>query len=98
MVSLSSNGLPHIPGLALAILNAGKVGSVSLVAVTGGVGAAAVGDEHQIILYQINGLLLAVLDVDNLLGNPLAVFISDDDVLHVHAVLDSNAVTFQILH
>ena len=36
----------------------GQVGGMGLVAVAGGVGAAAVGDEHQIILDQVNGLLL----------------------------------------
>ena len=71
---------------------------MGLVAVAGGVGAAAVGDEHQIVFNQVNGLLLAVLHVDDLLCDLLIAHSLDDDVLDIHAVLHLHAVAFQILY
>ena len=69
---------------------------MGLVAVAGGVGAAAVGDEYQIVFNQVDGLLLTVLHVDDLLGNLLVPFGLDDDVLDIHAVLNAHAMAFQI--
>ena len=69
-----------------------------LVAIAGGVGAAAVGDEHQIIFNEVNGLLLAVLDIDDLLCDLLIALIFNNDVLDIHAVLDLYAVRLQIFH
>ena len=98
VLGLRSDVLPHIPALALAVLDAGKVGRVGLVAVAGGIGAAAVRDEHEIVLNEIERLLLAVLHVNDGLGDSLIAVLFDDDVLHVHAVLDAHAVGFKILH
>ena len=98
VLGLRGDVLPHIPALALAVFNAGKVGRVGLVAVAGGVGAAAVRDEHEIVLDEIERLLLAVLHIDDGLGDFLIAMLFDDDVLHVHAVLDAHAVGFEILH
>ena len=53
---LRRDRLPHIPGFALAVFNAGQIGRVGLIAVAGGIGAAAVGDEYQIVLDQVDGL------------------------------------------
>lgn len=55
-------------------------------------------DEHEIVLNEIERLLLAVLHVNDGLGDSLIAVLFDDDVLHVHAVLDAHAVGFEILH
>ena len=97
VLCLSSDSFPHIPRLALAVFNAGQVGRMGLIAVAGGVGAAAVGDEHQIVLDEVDGLLRTVLDINDLLGNPPVALGFDDDILHIHAVLDAHTVRFKIL-
>ena len=65
---------------------------MGLVAVAGGVCAAAVGDEYQIVFDQVNGLFFAVFPVYDLLGNLFAAYGFNDDVLHVHAVFDLYAM------
>ena len=79
-------------------MDAGEIGGVGLVAVAGGIGAAAIGDENKIILDEINGLLLSVLDIDDLTGNLLIAFGLDDNIADIHAVFNADAVGFQILH
>ena len=69
-----------------------------LVAVAGGIRAAAVGDEYQVILDEVEGLLLAVLDVDDLLCDLLSADVLNYDVLNVHTVFNAHAVGFQILY
>ena len=71
---------------------------MGLVAVAGGVGAAAVGDKHQIVLDQVDGLFSAVFAVYDLLGNFLAANGFDDDISHIHAVFDADAMSFQIFY
>ena len=95
---LRRDRLPHIPGFTPAVFNAGQIGRVGLIAVAGSIGAAAVGDEHEIILGQIDGSGFAVLDVHDLPGDHLIVLVRDHDVFHVHAVFDLHAMAFQILH
>ena len=97
VLRLRRDGFPHIPRLARAVLHAGQIGCMGLVAVAGGVGAAAVRDEHEVILDEVDGLLLAVLDVDDLPGDLLVADRLDDDVPDVHAVLDAHAVALQVL-
>ena len=98
VLGLRGDRLPHIPRFAEAVLHAGQVGRVGLVAVAGGVGAAAVGDEHQVVLGQVDGLLPAVLDIDDLPGDLFAALVPDDDVFHVHAVFDPHAVRLKVFH
>ena len=71
---------------------------MGLVAVAGGIGAAAVGDEHQIVLNEVDGLLLSVLHIHDLPGDLLVTLGFDDDIPDVHAVLDAHAVGLQIFH
>ena len=59
---------------------------------------AASGDEHQIVLNEVDALLLAVLDIQNLLCDLFIAHSLDDDVFHIHAVLDLNSMGFQILY
>ena len=98
VLRLRGNGLPHIPGLACAVFHAGQVGGMGLVAIAGGVGAAAVGDEHQIVLDEVDGLLPAVLDIHDLPGDLLAALSFDDDIPDIHAILDMHTVRLQIFH
>ena len=51
-----------------------QVRGMGLVTVAGSIGAAAVGDEHKVILDQVNGLLLAVLDIYDLSCDLLVTF------------------------
>ena len=95
---LGGYGLPHIPGFTAAIFDARKIGRVGLVAVAGGIGAAAVGDEHKVVLDEVNGLLLSVLDIDDLTGYLLVALCFNNDIADIHAVFDADAVGFQILH
>ena len=98
MGGLGSDGLPHVPGLSGAVLELGQVGGVGLVTVAGGVSAAAIGDEHQIVFNEVDALLLAILDIQNLLCDFFVTLSLDDDVFHIHAVLDPNPMGFQILY
>ena len=98
MPGLGGYGLPHIPGFTAAIFDARKIGRVGLVAVAGGIGAAAIGDENKIILDEINGLFLAVLHIDDLAGYLLVALCFNNDIADIHAVFDADAVGFQILH
>ena len=95
---LSRNRFPQIPRFSAAVFQMGQIRCVGLVAVAGGVCAAAVGDEYQIVFDQVNGLFFAVLPVYDLLGNLFAAYGFNDDVLHVHAVFDLYAMGFQIFH
>ena len=71
---------------------------MGLIAIAGGIGAAAVGDEHQVVLDEVNGLLLTVLDIDDLTGDLLVTHGFDDDILHIHAVFDAHTMRLQIFH
>ena len=71
---------------------------MGLIAVAGGVGAAAVGDEHKVILNEVYGLLPAVLDINYFLCNLFVALIFDDNVLDVHAVLNAHAVSLEIFY
>ena len=71
---------------------------MGLIAIAGGIGAAAVCDEHQVVLDEVNGLLLTVLDIDDLTGDLLVTHGFDDDILHIHAVFDAHAMRLQIFH
>ena len=94
---LGGYGLPHIPRFAAAVMDAGEIGGVGLVAVAGGIGAAAVGDEHKVVLDEINGLLLAVLHIDDLAGYLLVALCFNNDIADIHAVFDADAVALQVL-
>ncbi len=91
---LRRNRLPHIPRFALAVFNAGQVGRVGLVSVAGGVGAAAVGDEYEVVLNQVNRMGFSVLGIHDLPGDHLIAFVRNHDVLYVHAVFNLHAVAF----
>ena len=71
---------------------------MGLIAVARGVGAAAVGDEHKVILNEVYGLLPAVLDINYFLCNLFVALIFDDNVLDVHAVLNAHAVSLEIFY
>ena len=71
---------------------------MGLIAIAGGIGAAAVGDEHQVVLDEVNGLLLTVLDIDDLTGDLLVTHGFDDDILHIHTVFDAHTMRLQIFH
>ena len=71
---------------------------MGLVAVAGGVCAAAVRNEHKVVFGKVNGLLLAVLDIDNLLCGFLAALGFDDYVLYIHSIFDCYAVGFKIFY
>ena len=49
MLGLSCNILPQIPGLPYAISDVANVRSSILIAIARGIGAAAIGDKHQIV-------------------------------------------------
>ena len=49
MLGLSCNVLPQIPGLSYAISDVADVWSSILIAIARGIGAAAIGDKHQIV-------------------------------------------------
>lgn len=96
VLCLCGDGFPHIPRLAETVPNAGEVGRMGLIAVAGSVGAAAVRDEHEVVLHKVDGLFCPVLDVDNLLCDPSVPIGLDDDVLHVHAVFNPHAMGFEV--
>ena len=70
---------------------------MGLVAVAGSIGAAAVCDEYKIILYQIQCLLLAVLDIYDLACDLLVADRFNDNILYIHAVLDLYSMCRQIV-
>ena len=89
---------PHIP--AAAGLQLGVVGGGLVLTAHGGVlHAAAVGDEHQIVLRQVDGAGLVVLDdidaLGQLVGGIGAVELHVGDL---HAVMKPDVVALQILH
>ena len=106
VLCLCGNRLPHIPRLSAAVFDGREVGCVRLIAIARSIGAAAVCDEYKIILYQIqcllldevDGLLFAVLHIQNLLGDFFVAFGFDQDVFHIHAEFDVHAVRFQIFY
>ena len=67
--------------------------SMSLIAIAGAIGAAAIGDEDQIILDEVDARLHAIFDVDDLLRN-LMIFVAriEDDVLDVDAEIELDMV------
>ena len=69
-----------------------------LIAIAGGVGAAAVGDEDQVVLHQINGGFLAVLYINDLLCDSLIANLINNDVLYIHAIFNLDIVCLQIFH
>ena len=97
VLRLPCDGLPHIPRFTTAVMDAGEIGRVGLVAVAGGIGAAAIGDENKIILDEINGLLLAVLHIDDLAGYLLVALCFNNDIADIHAVFDADTVALQVL-
>lgn len=80
MLGLGGDGLPHIPRFAAAVVNDRQVRGVGLVAVTGSIGAATVGNEYEIILNQVNALLLTVFYIKDLLCNFLIALGLDYDI------------------
>ena len=94
---LSGDLAPHIP--AAALLDLGVVGGGCVLAAHGGVlYAAAVGDEHQIVLRQVDGLVLAVPDDVDALGHlPMGGAVKLH-VGHLHAEVELDAEALQILH
>ena len=92
VLRLSGDGLPHIPRFARTVFNTGQVGRMGLIAVAGGVCAATVGDKHKIVLNQVDSLLLAVLDINDLLGNLFAALGFDDNIPYIHTVLERRAI------
>ena len=89
---------PHIP--AAAGLQLGVVGGGLILTAHGGVlHAAAVGDEHQIVLRQVDGAGLVVLDDIDALGQlVLGVRAVELHVGDLHAVMEPDVVALQILH
>ena len=75
-----------------------RVRGVSLVAVTGSIGAAAVGNEDEIILDQVDGLLLTVFYIDDLLCDLLITFGLYNDIFYIHTVLDLHAMILKIFY
>ena len=69
-----------------------------LIAIARSIGAGAVCDKYQIILDEVDGLLFAVLHIQNLLGDFFVAFGFDQDVFHIHAEFDVHAVRFQIFY
>ena len=98
VLCLCRNGLPHIPGFPRAVFNAGKIGSVGLISVAGGVGAAAVGDKYKVVLGKVDGLLPAVLNIDYLLCRSFFSLGFDDYIFNVHTVFDRYAVGLKIFY
>ena len=98
MLGLSGDGLPHVPRFAAAVVNDRQVRGVSLVAVTGSIGAAAVGNEDEIILDQVDGLLLTVFYIDDLLCDLLITFGLYNDIFYIHTVLDLHAMILKIFY
>ena len=70
---------------------------MGLIAVAGGICAAAVGDEHKVVLNQVDSLLLAVLDINDLLGDLFVAYGVNNYIPYIHAVLNAHAVRFEIL-
>src|SRR5699024_9991378 len=98
MLGLSGDGLPHVPRFAAAVVNDRQVRGMSLVAVTGSIGAAAVGNEDEIILDQVDGLLLTVFYIDDLLCDLLITFGLYNDIFYIHTVLDLHAMILKIFY
>ena len=71
---------------------------MSLVAVAGGVGAAAVGDKHKVVFGKVEGLFFAVLDIDYLFCDFFVSLCFDNDIFNVHAVFDRHTVSLEIFH
>ena len=68
-----------------------------LIPIAGSIGAATVCDKDQIVFHKINGLLLTVLDINDLLCDLLTAFLFNDYVFDVHTVLNTHTVCFQVL-
>jgi len=58
---LSGDLVPHIPALALAIMNLGEIRGFILRAIARGISRAAIGDEDQIILDEIDARFGSIL-------------------------------------
>ena len=95
---LSGDLAPHIP--AAALFQFGVVGGGLVLTAHGGVlHAAAVGDEHQIVLRQVDAAGLTVLDDVDALGQlVLRVRAVELHVGDLHAVVELDIVALQILH
>ena len=69
---------------------------MSLVAVAGSIGAAAVGDEDEIILDQVDGLLpYRLLHTTICFAIFLSPSVSYNDIFYIHTVFDLHAMSSQ---
>ena len=98
MLCLSCNVFPHIPGLSGTILYLTQIRCMRLIAIAGGIGAAAIGNKYQIILNEVNGQFLSILYINDLLCNPLITSLIDNDVLHIHAIFNLDTMCLQIFN
>ena len=87
---------PQIP--AAAFLQIKLEGGNGGLAANGGVfDTAAVGDEHQVVLGQVNALFVAVAQSINAGGLLFAVGAVKGNVGHLDAVMELHAIAFQVL-
>ena len=70
---------------------------MGLITIARGIGAAAIGYEHKVIISQVNGLFTAIPDIYYLSCNLSVIFAFNDDILYIYAILDAYSVRFQIL-
>ena len=88
---------PHIP--AAALFELGVVSSGLVLAAHGGIlDTAAVGDENEVIFGQVDGLLLALADDVDALGELAGgVGAVELDVCDLHAVVELDVVALEVL-
>ena len=87
---------PQIP--AAAFFQIKLEGGNGGLAANGGVfDTAAVGDEHQVVLGQVNALFVAVAQSINAGGLLFAVGAVKGNVCHLDAVMELHAIAFQVL-
>ena len=98
VLCLFCNVFPQIPGFARAVFHCGKIGRMCLIPIAGSIGTTAVGDKYQIILHQVDGLLCAILYIDNLFCH---LFLPDgfyNYILYIHTELNLYTVGLQIFY
>ena len=85
---------PQVPAAAVFDL---EFGGMRVVAGRGIFGAAAVGDKYEVVLNQVNGFFLALMDAEDLAGHLAAALNIEQHVGHAGVVLELHIVVFQIL-
>ena len=98
ILCLCSNILPQIPRFACTVFNPAQIRRCILISIAGSICTASICYKDQIILDQINCTRFSILLIYNLCGSFFTIFIFDDNIFDIHAILDRHTVTFEIFY